>query len=212
MVNYNFLSIGGNCACIHTLADKRIHGPLDNMKSKYGLGSIQSIFNEGGLEKEFFEIGEIEQPFCGNHRDDKEIWFSTTNYFIIHNNFRDIDFKDNLKKRIKTLYEYIDSLKENPNNFLIYSLCEKDIDPVNNLMSDNFIKGFNILREKNLLDKVIFLMVTSDDRKWYHYVCSDIYNYSKNVLEFHINIPEQDSNYLKFYEKFKQSITRAKND
>lgn len=195
-MDYNFLSIGGNCACIHTLSDKRILGPLDNMKSKYGLGSIQSIFNEGGLEKEFFEIGEIEQPFCGNHRDDKEIWFSTTNYFIIHNNFRDLDFKENLRKRINTLYEFLDSLKTNPNNYLVYSLCEKDIDPVNNIMSDNFIKGIKILKEKNLLDRVIFLMITSDDRKWYHYVCPDIYNYSKNVLEFHINISEQANNYF----------------
>ena len=63
-------------------------------------------------------------------------------------------------------------------------------------MSDNFIKGIKILKEKNLLDRVIFLMITSDDRKWYHYVCPDIYNYSKNVLEFHINIYEQANNYF----------------
>lgn len=201
-MEYNFLSIGGNCACIHTLHDKRVCGPLDNMKSKYGLGSIQAIFNEGGLNKEFFEIGEIEQPFCGNHRDDKEIWFSTPNYYIIHNNFRDVAFRKSLKLRIKNFYEYLNSLEDNPKNYLVYSLCEKDIDPVNNKMSDSFIYGYNILKDRNLLDKVVFLMITSDDRKWYHYVCSDIYNYSKNVLEFHINIYEQESNYLKFLKLF----------
>ena len=69
-------------------------------------------------------------------------------------------------------------------------------------MSDNFIKGIKILKEKNLLDRVIFLMITSDDRKWYHYVCPDVYNYSKNILEFHINISEQESNYIKFLKYF----------
>lgn len=205
-MNYEFLSIGGNCAVVHTLGEKRIKGPVDNMKSKNGLYSVKSIFEDGGLEKEFFEIGEIEQPFCGNHRDENEIWFSTRNYFIIHNNFRDTDFRKSLKNRIKTLYDYLESLKTSSAKFLVYSLCEKDIDPINNKMSDLFLKGVELLKKQGIFDKLIFLMITSDDRKWYHYRCDDIYNYSSKVIDMHICVKDAKKNFLSFFNNLKTII------
>ena len=206
IMKYNFLSIGGNCACIHILSNNRILEPVDNMKSKFGLGSIKAIFENGGLYKEFFEIGEIEQPFCGNHRNEKEIWYSTSNYFIIHNDFRNPFFQNTLKARIEIMNNYIKHIQTIPNNYLLYSLCEKDIDPVNFKMSENFKSGLNILRKKKLLNKLFFLMIISDDRKWYHYTCPDIYNYSNNVLEFYIKISEQKENYKSFINQFELLI------
>lgn len=202
-MNYEFLSIGGNCACVHTLGEHRIKGPLDNMKSKNGLSSIKSIFEHGGLEKEFFEIGEIEQPFCGNHRDENEIWYSTNNYYIIHNNFRDELFKASLNHRITVLNNFIKNMQSSQEKYLIYSLCEKDIDPTSNKMSDLFINGIKILKEHNLLQKTIFLMIISDDRKWYHYVCDDIYNYSTKVIKMHISINQVEKNYSSFLANLK---------
>jgi hypothetical protein len=205
-MNYEFLCIGGNCACVHTLGEHRIKGPLDNMKSKNGLSSIKSIFEDGGLEKEFFEIGEIEQPFCGNHRDENEIWFSTRNYYIVHNNFRDTDFRNSLKNRIKTLYDYLDSLKNSSTKFLVYSLCEKDIDPINHKMSDLFLQGIEILKEQKIFEKTVFLMITSDDRKWYHFTCDDIYKHTKKVINMHILISDIETNYQKFLESLGEFI------
>lgn len=202
-MNYEFLSIGGNCASVHTLGEHRIKGPIDNMKSKNGLYSIKSIFEDGGLEKEFFEIEEIEQPFCGNHRDENEIWYSTRNYFIIHNDFRDTAFKESLKQRISNLYAFLNEIHNSDKKYLIYSLCEKDIDPVNHKMSDLFIQGIDILKKQNLFEKTIFLMITSEDRKWYHFTCGDIYNYTKRVIDMCISIKDIRANYSNFMANIK---------
>lgn len=199
-MDFKFLSIGGNCAVIHTLGEKRILGPVDNMKSKNGLSSVKAIFENGGLEEEFIKIGEIEEPFCGNHRDENEIWYSTQNYFIIHNNFRDKKFQKDLKGRIKNMYDYITNMKNDTNKYLIYSLSEKDINPVTNKMSNLFIDGVKLLKKHNVFERVVFLMVTSEDRKWYHFKCSDVYNYSNNVIDMNIKINNIEENAVMFYE------------
>lgn len=198
-----FLSIGGNCADIHILGTNRVLGPVDNMKSKNGLYSISSIFKEDGLYNEFFVNGEIEQPFCGNQRDENEIWYSTNNYYVIHNNFRDKSFQESLKKRISTLYNYLNDLKYSNTKYLFYSLCEKDIDPVSKKMSNLFIKGYKILKEENILEKTLFVMVKSLDKKWYNYKCDDIYNYTSNVINIDINIENSD-NYKLLIEQIKK--------
>lgn len=202
-MDYEFLCIGGNCAGIHTLGEYRVKGPVDNMKSKNGLSSIRAIFENGGLNEEFFTIGEIEQPFCGNHRDENEIWFSTRNYYIIHNNFRDLSFKHSLKQRIDILYKFIKHVNDN-NKYLIYSLCEKDIDPISNTMSNLFKQGIKILEKRDILEKVFFLMVISKDRKWYNHCCNDIFKYSKNVIDLNIRIDSVEGNYIKFLNRFNQ--------
>ena len=67
-------------------------------------------------------------------------------------------------------------------------------------MSDLFIHGIKILKEKNLFEKTIFLMITSDDRKWYHFSCDDIYNHTDKVIDMHILISDIELNYRRFSE------------
>lgn len=67
-------------------------------------------------------------------------------------------------------------------------------------MSDLFIQGIEILKKQKLFEKTIFLMITSDDRKWYHFTCDDIYNYTDKVIDMHILISDIEANYLRFSE------------
>lgn len=210
MNKFQFLSIGGNCAGIHVLAERRIAGPVDNMKSKNGLDSVKAIFGKGGLIKEFFEVGEIEQPFMGNPNNSEEIWYSTKNYFIIHNNFRGENFKKELIKRINVFYSFLEEIKISNTKFFIYSLNEKDIDPISKKMSDKFIAGIKTLKKYEVFEKTIFLMIKSVDKKIYDYKCNDIYNYSNKIIDMDISIKHFNDNYIRFFNKFNEIIDVTK--
>ncbi len=133
------ISIGSNCIgtdIIH-FAGLRVPSPVDNF-SGFNIWKAYLLFNKSikqSLFKEEHEtrpstIMEKEKYFYFSH-----VFTFNHNYMIVHNDFTDLKFQRNLKKRIQLFYNYYKlSLKE-PSLWYAYSLDLND-----QCIDENFMK------------------------------------------------------------------------
>lgn len=211
MNDIKFMCLGGCCASIYTLGEMRVPGPVDNLHSLNGLETIKVIFNKE-LENEFFsensilERRKLDKRMIDNVGLDSEShWceYETLfkHYRMNHNDPTKENVQEELKKRIHTLYDFIDNIKNEKNNYLIYALCQYDFKD-GKFNMEQFSKGIKILKENGVLDKTFFLGTRSKENTWYHFYNNNFRN-NKNYFEVEL---------LSKGDKLKESREKAKED
>lgn len=156
-----FMCLGSNCYGMAPLMDMRIHGPVDNMLALHGLLSVPSLLN-GEFEKDLFEG--IPEKLPGKPWQNEFIFYYQ-NYAVVHNDAESPKYKEELKKRLDTFYEFYRNIHINDNNWFIYTLGQYDIKFTEGLglgentqeLTPDFLNGYECLKKYNILDKTIFI-------------------------------------------------------
>lgn len=165
MDSLNFMSIGSNCACIHFLGPDRIKGPVDNMAitDAYILKYLidNTLFEYISNNKNF----KISKPRWGKGRQsDPDVWFVYKYLYIIHNDPRTKNFKEELKSRILRFNDFINKVKTQDNYYFTFCLNEWMVDTSNHkLKNKTFYYVCEYLKSINLLDKIIFVELHADN-------------------------------------------------
>lgn len=202
------MSLGSNCTDVHLIDEFRFRGPLDNLRSIQGFKGISNIFNNQ-LEKIFFSDSYKRSPW--NKLKDNDFsegthWVSVrtifgNSYEMVHNDFEDLKVREELKRRIFVLKDFIKNIQQEPGHYLIYCLGSWDFKN-NTFDKGGFDKGLQVLKENKLLDKVIFINTNSPDMNNYNW---SAHSYIKSLglksIEVNMskNFIEQSKEYFKRY-------------
>lgn len=176
------MSLGSNCTDIYAINDNiRRRGPLDNLHSKRGLATIDNVFNHKLKEKLLdadYTRKELKHSTIDNDLQSGEHYcnFETEfeDYRMNHNDFEDKKVKEDLEKRITSLYDYINLVKKDKSCFFVYGLGLYDFEPkTKEFKKDQFQYGLNILKENNVLNKTIFINTKSPKGGYWNFSVQD---------------------------------------
>lgn len=162
--DYCFMSIGSNCAPILFLGPNRLRGPVDNIiiKDAYVLkflveGTYFSyIINKKNYTKE--------KPKYLCRQNDPKFWTIYPYLCILHNDPESIQYREELTKRLITFNSFLQQVKTNPNYYFTFCLNEWIVDTKTHLLKTKTLYYVcEYLKSINLLSKVIFVQLHSDD-------------------------------------------------
>ena len=162
-----FMSLGGNCLNLRLLMDEssRIKGPVDNMYMSKGLYTIKYIL-EGDLLK---EIESQNFETFKNEWDPKyEIAYryKKSGIQIHHNDPTTEKYLIEFQNRCKNLQRMLE--ENNSGHFFLYAFTLADtIDCKGETLSPQFYEGLEYLKNKGLLNKIIFVhYVSATEEYW----------------------------------------------
>ena len=139
-----FMSIGGYCVGLYALGPNRIKGPVDNVLL------LNAWAFKLLLEDKYYNyfITAPKQKYS-------EIRYNFKDIRIYHNNIEDPKYLIELKKRTETLKHFLSDIKTNKNKYLIFAIPHTFY--TNKKLNSELEKCIKYLKEKNILDKVIFI-------------------------------------------------------
>lgn len=133
----------------------RVPGPIDNLRSVYGIDGSLHLFDKS-LEQELLsenaEYREIKKAKGKQSYDEVDIEFAFKNFVIVHNDYRTEKYKKGLKQRFENFYDFYEKSLNNDNYLYIYTLCQYDRKSLGHL--------YNIkhkLEKLGILDKILFI-------------------------------------------------------
>ena len=206
--NLKFMSIGSNCYGMAYMGDQRVRGPIDNVLALKGLSSSISLF-ERTLENEI--LNTTPKVYNKTNPSQFDITFKYENFWIVHNDVRTKEFKEEFHKRLQNFEDFRKNINL-PDHWFIYNLGQFDIkfsDGIGKgtnteVPTDYFLNGLEYLRGLNLLDKTIFVgNVHSEPRnnfaKFNSRIVKEMVPHYVNIIDIQMKKPNKNiSDFRKF--------------
>lgn len=160
--DYHFMQLAGDCSCLGYLGNDRLRGPVDNVLTK-GYKCIEKLLNN----EYYNEIVNI-KPELHKHKKyftgDIETSYDYPNVQIIHNHPTDISYLNELKARCIVFNDFYKKVLTEENYYFTVNFNSFDLDTNNNEINENIRKTIEFLKEKNLLDKTIFVGLRATEK------------------------------------------------
>lgn len=152
---YHFMQLAGDCSCLGYLGLDRIRGPVDNVLTK-GYKCIEKLINDLYYD----EICNT-KPDLYKHKKyfkgDIETTYDYPDVQIIHNDPLSVEYLQELKARCIVFKDFYKKVISNDNYYFTINFNSFDVDKNNNEINNNINKTINYLKEKDILDKTIFI-------------------------------------------------------
>ena len=190
--NLKFMSIGSNCYGIAYMEEQRVRGPIDNVLALKGLSSSISLF-ERTLENEI--LNTTPKVYDKTNPSQFDITFKYENFWIVHNDVRTKEFKEEFHRRIQNFEEFRKNISL-PDHWFVYNLGQFDVKFTDGIgkgnnteePTDYFLNGLEYFKMLNLLDKIIFVgNIHSEPRKDFAKFNSKII---KGLVPYYIDITD----------------------
>ena len=213
MIEYKFMQLAGNCACIGYLGPNRLRGPVDNVVTN-GADFLKLL-----LEGDYYTAvanwadRAIQLDRIPNFDGDSKIAFKFKHVLICHNDPRSSKYQQELKLRCEQFNKFLDKVKTDSTYYFTINLNENDIDRITHKLNKQAVeKTLNYLKNINLLDKVIFIETKHQNPKsWWNFYSSEFDAYVKKYSLKCIIIEDLDfseTTYNQFITKVEKEITK----
>ena len=199
--NLKFMSIGSNCYGIAYMGEQRVRGPIDNVLALKGLSSSISLF-ERTLENEI--LNTTPKVYDKTNPSQFDITFKYENFWIVHNDVRTKEFKEEFHKRIQNFEEFRKNISL-PDHWFVYNLGQFDVKFTDGIgkgnntevPTDYFLNGLEYFKMLNLLDKIIFVgNIHSEPRKDFakfkSKIIEDLVPYYVDITDIQMRHPEKN--------------------
>lgn len=176
----------------HIWGEQRVRGPIDNVLALKGLSSSISLF-ERTLENEI--LNTTPKVYDKTNPSQFDITFKYENFWIVHNDVRTKDFKEEFHRRIQNFEEFRKNISL-PDHWFVYNLGQFDVKFTDGIgkgnntekPTDYFLNGLEYFKMLNLLDKIIFVgNIHSEPRKDFAKFNSKII---KGLVPYYIDITD----------------------
>lgn len=199
--NLKFMSIGSNCYGMAYMGEQRVRGPIDNVLALKGLSSSISLF-EGTLENEI--LNTTPKVYDKTNPSQFDVTFKYENFWIVHNDVRTKEFKEEFHRRIQNFEEFRKNISL-PDHWFVYNLGQFDVKFTDGIgkgnnteePTDYFLNGLEYFKMLNLLDKIIFVgNIHSEPRKDFakfnSKIIKDLAPYYVDITDIQMRHPEKN--------------------
>lgn len=199
--NLKFMSIGSNCYGMAYMGEQRVKGPIDNVLALKGLSSSIFLF-EGTLENEI--LNTTPKLYNKTNPSQNDITFKYENFWIVHNDVRTKEFKEEFHKRIQNFEDFRKNINL-PENWFVYNLGQFDVKFTDGIgkgnnteePTDYFLNGLEYFKMLNLLDKIIFVgNIHSEPRKDFakfnSKIIKDLVPHYIDIIDIQMRHPENN--------------------
>lgn len=169
-MKYEFMQLGGNCACIGYLGKNRLKGPVDNVILKT-TNLIKLL-----IENKYYDYLYNNTPTLSKRTPgwdgDSPFFYQYPDVWIAHHNPQQEKYKKELKERIQRFNDFLKQVRETNTHFFTINLNEFMIDKGNHTLKKNTLKEIlEYLQKISLLDKVIFIStkLKTKNNPWDYY-------------------------------------------
>ncbi len=207
-MEFQFMQLAGNCACIGYLGKNRIKGPVDNVVT-LGTGALNLLL-KGEYAKAVIDWADksIVSARVPNFEGDSTFAYKFKYVLIVHNDPKDKKYQEELIKRYNTFLSFLKKVKANKNYYFTFNLNEIYIDRITHKLNTKELeKTLNLLKEYDLLSKVIFISTKSDNKQnWWNFYSDQLNYYIEKFSLKHITINNLDfseNTHKQFIEKMK---------
>lgn len=209
--NLKFMSIGSNCYGMAYMGEQRVRGPIDNVLALKGLSSSISLF-EGTLENEI--LNTTPKVYNKTNPSQFDITFKYENFWIVHNDVRTKEFKEEFHRRIQNFEEFRKNISL-PDHWFVYNLGQFDVKFTDGIgkgnnteePTDYFLNGLDYITKLGILDKIIFVgNIHSEPRKNFAKFNSKII---KGLVPYYVDITDIQMKYPeKNIKEFKTTLAQ----
>lgn len=209
--NLKFMSIGSNCYGIAYMGEQRVRGPIDNVLALKGLSSSISLF-EGTLENEI--LNTTPKVYDKTNPSQFDVTFKYENFWIVHNDVRTKEFKEEFHKRTQNFEEFRKNISL-PDHWFVYNLGQFDVKFTDGIgkgnnteePTDYFLNGLEYITKLGVLNKIIFVgNIHSEPRKNFAKFNSKII---KGLVPYYVDITDIQMKYPeKNIKEFKTTLAQ----
>ena len=209
--NLKFMSIGSNCYGMAYMGEQRVRGPIDNVLALKGLSSSISLF-EGTLENEI--LNTTPKVYDKTNPSQFDVTFKYENFWIVHNDVRTKEFKEEFHKRIQNFEEFRKNINL-PDHWFVYNLGQFDVKFTDGIgkgentehPTEFFLNGLKYITKLGILDKIIFVgNIHSEPRKNFAKFNSKII---KGLVPYYVDITDIQMKYPeKNIKEFKTTLAQ----
>ena len=199
--NLKFMSIGSNCYGMAYMGEQRVRGPIDNVLALKGLSSSISLF-ERTLENEI--LNTTPKVYNKTNPSQFDITFKYENFWIVHNDVRTKEFKEEFHKRIQNFEEFRKNINL-PDHWFVYNLGQFDVKFTDGIgkgenteePTEFFLNGLKYITKLGILDKIIFVGNThseprKDFAKFNSKIIKGLVPYYVDITDIQMKYPEKN--------------------